>query len=125
MGAYMASKWNVGDCLPDLTHDERRWEIKKVLGGTGKSGMGVVYVVYDRAWKKTFAAKTFQDEAFARSPQVAKRFIQEAHTWINLGSHPNVTQAHFIYRIPSQPPHFTGNYAWLERVEARPFLFLE
>src|SRR5262249_35794026 len=43
----------------------------------------------------------------------------------NLGIHPNITRAEFVQRVPGRPPKYTGERAWLEKVEARPFLFME
>jgi tetratricopeptide (TPR) repeat protein len=98
----MATDWQIGERI------EKRWEIYKILGGPGKSGMGIVYVVYDHEWREPFAVKTFQDEVFARNPGVADRFTLEARTWVNLDSHQNVVQAKFV-----------------ENIRGKPFLFLE
>jgi serine/threonine protein kinase len=94
----MRTSWQVGDQI------QGRWEIFKILEG----GAGIVYIVYDHAFHEPFAAKTFRDEIFDCSAQIADRFMQEAQTWINLDSHPNVTQARMV-----------------ERIEGKPFLFLE
>ena len=94
----MRASWQIGD------HIEGRWEIYKILQG----GAGVVYIVYDRAFNEPFAAKTFQDEIFACSPDVADRFMREALAWIKMDVHPNVAQARM-----------------LEKIEGKPFLFLE
>jgi hypothetical protein len=56
----MSIEWQIGDRL------NNRWQIHKIL----KGGMGIVYIVYDHDWRKAFAAKTFQDELFARSHPV-------------------------------------------------------
>jgi tetratricopeptide (TPR) repeat protein len=83
---------------------EGRWEIYKILQG----GAGIVYIVYDHAFREPFAAKTFRDEIFAQSPQVAERFVREGLAWIRLDVHPNVTQARMV-----------------ENINGKPFLFLE
>lgn len=54
----MATNWHIGDRI------QNRWQIYRIL----KGGMGVVYVVYDHELHNAYAAKTFQDEVFARSP---------------------------------------------------------
>lgn len=94
----MATAWRNGDII------QNRWKIHQIL----KGGMGIVYVVYDLEWHEVFAAKTFPDEVFAREPQIADRFTKEAHVWINLDVHQNVTQARMV-----------------QRIEGKPYLFLE
>lgn len=85
----MATNWQIGDLI------QHRWQLHKILRG----GMGIVYVVYDREHRAPYAAKTFQDEIFARSAGIADRFRQEALTWINLDAHQNIAQAHFVQII--------------------------
>lgn len=94
----MERSWQIGDFI------KGRWEVHKVLYG----GAGVVYIVYDQAFGEPFAAKTFQDQVFAHSPSVADRFEREALAWIRMDVHPNVTQARMV-----------------EKIEGKPFLFLE
>jgi len=94
----MPSNWQIGEFI------KGRWEVHKVLYG----GAGVVYIVYDQAFGEPFAAKTFQDEVFAQSPTIADRFMREALAWIRMDLHPNVTQARMV-----------------EKIEGKPFLFLE
>jgi Serine/threonine protein kinase len=89
----MAANWQIGDCI------RNRWEIHKILRG----GMGIVYIVYDHEDHEAYAAKTFQDEVFARNPATAKRFTQEANTWVNLDIHQNVTRAQFVQTIQGKP----------------------
>jgi tetratricopeptide (TPR) repeat protein len=92
------SPFKVGDRV------DGHWDILKIIRG----GMGIVYVVFDDRWREAFAAKTFQDEVFARDPETANRFVLEARSWLNLDAHQNVVRAHFV-----------------ERVHEKPFLFLE
>jgi hypothetical protein len=89
--------WRAGDFLPYLGRD--RWEIRDILGGPGRSGMGIVYAVFDREAHGVYAAKTFQDNVFVRNPTVASRFMQEASAWIRLGVHENITEACFTREI--------------------------
>jgi tetratricopeptide (TPR) repeat protein len=91
-------QWNVGDRI------ENRYEIHKILRG----GMGIVYLVYDHEWREVYAAKTFQDEVFARIPGTADRFMIEARSWVSLDAHQNVVQALLV-----------------EKIRGKPFLFLE
>jgi tetratricopeptide (TPR) repeat protein len=94
----MPTTWQIGDQI------EGRWEIFNILGG----GAGVVYIVYDHAFRESFAAKTFRDEIFARSPLIAARFEREAQAWVKLDIHPNIAEARMV-----------------EKIENKPFLFLE
>ncbi len=94
----MGSNWRVGD------HIQGRWEVYRVLQG----GAGIVYIVYDHAFREPFAAKTFRDEVVAFNPVVAERFEREGLAWIQLDMHPNVAQARMV-----------------EKIEGKPFLFLE
>jgi tetratricopeptide (TPR) repeat protein len=94
----MAKSWQVGDQI------NGRWEVYKILQG----GAGIVYVVYDHAFREPFAAKTFRDEVVAFNPAVADRFVREGLAWIQLDLHPNVVQARMV-----------------EKIEGKPFLFLE
>ncbi len=94
----MPGEWKAGDQI------QGRWQVDRVL----KGGIGVVYVLLDWQFMEVFAAKTFQDEVFERNPETAKRFTQEASTWINLEAHENVARARFV-----------------EVIQGKPFLFLE
>ena len=94
----MRTIWQIGDQI------QGRWEVFKIL----KGGAGIVYIVYDHAFRETFAAKTFRPEIFASSPRIADRFMQESLAWVQLDVHPNVTQARMF-----------------ERIEGTPYLFLE
>jgi serine/threonine protein kinase len=93
-----AVDWQIGQRIG------ARWDMQQILRG----GMGIVYIVYDHWSHEQQAAKTFPDSVFARNPQVADRFTEEAKNWVNLDAHDNVVQAKYIEII--------GN---------RPFLFLE
>lgn len=94
----VSSPWNIGEWI------QNRWQVHQVL----KGGMGVVYIVYDRDWQEVFAAKTFQDEVFTRSPIAVDRFKREALAWVKLDLHENIAQARFV-----------------ETINGKPFLFLE
>ena len=51
-----SSRWQVGYKI------QNRYEIHQILGGPGKSGMGIVYVCYDHQFKVPVAIKTLQDQ---------------------------------------------------------------
>jgi len=94
----MGTNWRAGDYI------EGRWEIYRILQG----GAGIVYIVYDHAFREPFAAKTFRDEVVAFNPVVAERFAREGLAWVQLDLHPNVALARMV-----------------EKIEGKPFLFLE
>lgn len=66
--------------------------VRRVLGGEGKSGMGVVYVCYDSRARQTYALKTFQDK-YLYSERIKNNFLHEALAWVLLDAHPNIVQA--------------------------------
>lgn len=80
--------------MPDTSPGRlgNRYEIHKVFGGPGKSGMGIVFVAYDFVDKRVVALKTFQDELSSLS-NLKATFQQEAITWIKLEKHPSIVQA--------------------------------
>ena len=85
-------KWQVGDKIAD------RYEIYQVLGGEGKSGMGVVYVCYDHNNKTYFALKTFQEKYLIKE-DAKKLFEREALIWTELEKHPNIVRAYWVQRL--------------------------
>ncbi|MBW2262308.1 MAG: tetratricopeptide repeat protein [Deltaproteobacteria bacterium] len=88
--------WSKGDRI------KGRFEVHQVLGGPGKSGMGVVYIVIDLESGNPFAVKTLQDWCF-RDARATARFEREAKLWTDLEKHPNIVRAFFIERISSRP----------------------
>ncbi|WP_231845089.1 tetratricopeptide repeat protein [Methanocella paludicola] len=79
-------KIGVGSVIGD------QYVVYKVLGGEGKSGMGVVYVCYDRRARQMYALKTFQDK-YLYSDRIKNNFQHEALAWVLLDAHPNIVQA--------------------------------
>lgn len=96
-----APPWTIGDKI------KGKFEVLQILGGPGKSGMGIVYIVVARESNAIFAAKTLQDWCF-RDPKAVARFEREAKLWTDLEKHPNIVRAFFV-----------------ERIEGRPYIFLE
>jgi tetratricopeptide (TPR) repeat protein len=76
------------------------YRVRRVFGGQGKSGMGVVYLVEGRTSETPFVLKTFQRER--ATPTALARFKAEAETWINLGKHPNIVQCHWVREFSDQ-----------------------
>ena len=83
------------------TRIEGRWEVLRVCGGAGQSGMGVVYVVRDLSTDKVLAGKTFQPQ-FLSDEKIRKRLRREAEVWMDLGEHPNIVRVEFIEAIGSR-----------------------
>ena len=93
--------WRVGDTV------DGRYLILRVLGGPGRSGMGIVYVCYDPEMHGPLALKTFQDQ-FLSDKATVDRFKWEAETWIRLGRHQNIVWA-----------------TWVEVIQGRPYVAME
>lgn len=83
---------------PTLLED--RYEILETRGGSGKSGMGVVYIARDG--DERIAIKTFQRQ-FARDLVLVQRFIREVRTWMLLGFHPHIVRARRLDIIDAVP----------------------
>jgi tetratricopeptide (TPR) repeat protein len=89
------------------------YRIKRVFGGQGKSGMGVVYLVEGRTSEEPFVLKTFQSK---RANQFAMaRFKAEAETWINIGKHPNIVQCQWVREFSDQL-FVAAEYIWPDDV---------
>jgi len=89
-------RWQVGDKI------ENRYEIHHILGGPGKSGMGIVYICYDHEISDPVAIKTFQDK-YLTDLAAIKRFKWEAATWVRLEKHYNIVQAEYVKVIEGRP----------------------
>lgn len=97
--------WQIGDKI------KGRYQVCRILGGPGKSGMGIIYVCYDHESneRRVLALKTIQDKYLQYSAAV-NRFKREAETWVRLGKHTNIVQASIVLEIDRQP------YIFLEYV---------
>src|SRR5438093_12529456 len=89
----MVALWHVGDRI------QNRWEVHHVQPGS----VGSVYIVYDHETQLPYAVKTLHETWMARQASVAERFAQAAPTWITLGAHAHLVQAHFVEMIDGQP----------------------
>lgn len=87
--------WQVGDRIGGM------YEVRKILGGPGRSGMGTVYICYYPWHQKLYALKTYQPQ-FAASEGLTRIFHDEATLWIRLGVHPNIVQAHWVHQLDDQ-----------------------
>ena len=75
-----------------------RYEIHRILGGEGKTGMGIVYVCYDHEFEEVIALKTFQDKYLA-SKQMKDSFKKEALSWIHLEQYPYIVRALWVQEL--------------------------
>jgi len=89
-------RWQVGDRI------QNRYEIHHILGGPGKSGMGIVYICYDHKYREAVAIKTFQDRFLVDRASI-DRFKWEAETWVRLEKHYNIVQAKYADEIEGKP----------------------
>ena len=85
------------------------YRVRRVFGGQGKSGMGVVYLVEGRTSEEPFVLKTFQSKR-ANASSIG-RFKAEAETWTNIGKHPNIVQCQWIREFSDQL-FVAAEYIW-------------
>lgn len=79
-----------------------KYEVKALIG---QGGMGTVYLVRHWDWNLDLAVKVPLEHLV--SDRVNKeRFILEAHTWIDLGVHPNIVQCWFVSEWQGVPALF-------------------
>lgn len=77
-------------------------KVVEVLGGSGKTGMGVVYVCERYGGDGLFALKTFQDR-FLRHAGVREAFQKEAVINVRLGWHPHTVTANTVIDLDGRP----------------------
>ncbi len=75
------------------------YRIHQILGGEGKSGMGIVFVCQQR-YQNIHALKTFQDGFLNSSSK--EQFRSEALAWIRLGKHPHIVRAHGLLELDNR-----------------------
>ncbi|MBF0518606.1 MAG: tetratricopeptide repeat protein [Nitrospirae bacterium] len=92
MATNVESKWKKGDEII------RRYEVIDIKAG----GMGIVYICYDRRFKKKVALKTLQQQ-YLNSKTLSARFMWEAETWVRLEKHQNIVQAEYVTKIEDLP----------------------
>lgn len=90
-----AGRWVIGDAIGSC-------EVIQILGGPGKSGMGIVYVCHDYFNDETVAIKTFQNR-FLEDPAIIERFKWEAETWVRIGKHTNIVEAKRVENHAGKP----------------------
>lgn len=71
------------------------FRVRRVFGGAGASGMGVVYLVDERDAPEPFVLKACQDGDFSLKEQ----FKREANVWVSLGGHPNIAKALWVRNL--------------------------
>lgn len=88
-----AASWEPGSFLLES------YRIEAVLG---EGGMGRVYKVSHRAWKRTLAMKVPRPELVPDSRHV-RDFERECETWVNLGLHRHIATCYFVRRFEGLP----------------------
>lgn len=86
----------------------------------GKGGMGVVYEVFHREWNRKLAMKIPLHLGGGNFDM--RRWIREAHTWIDLGLHPRVVSCWFVRQWRDVPALFLDLYSGgslKEKLESR------
>jgi serine/threonine protein kinase len=89
------SRWQVGDRIGGL------YEVREILGGPGKTGMGTVYICYYPWHQKLYALKTYQPQ-FATIERIGRLFYKEATLWMQIGAHRNIVKAHWVHQLDDQ-----------------------
>jgi len=80
----------------DQPPEKRRYYVHDIRGGSGKSGMGIVYLALDKEDDEVpVAIKTFQNK-FLESPRAIEQFKIEAEVWVELGKHKNIVRAFYV-----------------------------
>lgn len=74
------------------------YKVLDIFGGEGKSGMGVVYLVYDRRLEKPIILKTYQKSSLSS----INRFKSEAEIWLSIGIHPNIVKSIYVNEVNDQ-----------------------
>ncbi|MCE7874875.1 hypothetical protein DYH09_31545, partial [bacterium CPR1] len=88
-----AVNWKVGDVL------DGKFEVKELVGG---GGMGTVFRVRHWEWNVDLAVKAPLPNLVADWAD-KERLILEAHTWVDLGVHPNIVQCWFVREYDGVP----------------------
>jgi len=70
-----------------------KYQVSELLG---VGGMGVVYLIYAHDTRDIFALKTFKDE-YLSSLEIRDDFKKEALIWVNLGRHPYIVSAKWVW----------------------------
>ncbi|WXG41901.1 MAG: tetratricopeptide repeat protein [Candidatus Freyarchaeum deiterrae] len=79
-----------------------RFEVRRILGGEGKSGMGALYACIDHKSGAVVALKTFQDR-YLKDQEAREDFKREALAWTQLEKHPNIVRAIGFEEFDSRP----------------------
>lgn len=80
------------DIYPPGTVLNSRYEIiDRPLAG----GMGVVYICFDKKEQRPVAIKEIRPD-YLHGHEIRAKFINEANTWLSLGSHPNIVSCYSI-----------------------------
>ncbi len=117
------------ETMTQATAEEAVGLTGEVIGGVlevqdllGKGGMGVVYQVYHREWNRNLAMKVPLNLGEGAQFDL-RRWVREAHTWIDLGLHPRVVSCWFVRewrRVPVLFLDLCPGGSLKERLDRRP-----
>ncbi|HNT86521.1 MAG TPA: serine/threonine-protein kinase [Candidatus Hydrogenedentes bacterium] len=74
------------------------YEVREVLGGPGRSGMGEVYLCFYRWHQACYVLKTYQ-QRYGIFRAFRNAFHNEAQLWMRLGAHPHIVRAFWVHRL--------------------------
>ncbi|UCG82004.1 MAG: protein kinase, partial [Dehalococcoidia bacterium] len=89
----MLPLWREGDIILGL------YEVRGVVGN---GNFGTVHRVYHLGWRKDLAVKSPGAETLANS-RYLEVCLDGAHTWANLGVHPNIVTCYYVREIDGIP----------------------
>jgi serine/threonine protein kinase len=95
----MPTLWQRGDVISDL------YEVRDVHTS---GGMGLVYRVWHRGWKRELAVKRPRPDLFVQERH-KELFEREATTWVQLSPHPHTVSCFYVRRL-GEVPHLFAEY---------------
>ncbi len=108
------------------------WEPGQVILGIYKvenkisGGMGHVYIVQHLKWNRELAIKA-PNQAMLSDRDLFARILREAHSWTEMGLHPNIAYCYYVRNIENVP-HIVVEYVdggnlrqWLKEGKCRDY----
>jgi tetratricopeptide (TPR) repeat protein len=92
---HTEKKWEIINAMAKIKVGDLiggQFEVRRILSGEGRSGMGALYECIDRKTEAVIALKTFQDQ-YLKDKEARDDFKREALAWTQLEKHPNIVRA--------------------------------